>query len=148
MDVEAILQQTKFENVMLEHIKSALRVVIEWRVQESEFSRKLSSLRFIAHSFQRHSERMMALEENDGYMVIVAESSPHLSEELQALQAQHEQLRQAIRQIMPRLDRLAPTDQVALSGICDDLLACLAKADQHSETELAFLREAFPAFPQ
>ena len=78
-----IAQQTLLEHGMLNHLTDALRSVIDWKFQGDDFSRKLSTLRFIAQSFQRHLERLMALEEYDGYMDMVGGLSPHLGKDVQ-----------------------------------------------------------------
>ena len=39
-----------------------------WKTQGHDVSVKLLTLKLIARSFQRHMERLMELEERDGYM--------------------------------------------------------------------------------
>jgi hypothetical protein len=67
MAPQDITQQTLLEQGMLYHLTDALRSVIDWKLHGADLSRKLSTLRFIAQSFQRHLERVMALEEYDGW---------------------------------------------------------------------------------
>ena len=62
-----IAQQTVVEDGILKLLVEGLRSALAWKVT-NDFSRKLSSVRFITQSFQRHLERLMALEEYDGYM--------------------------------------------------------------------------------
>ena len=45
----------------------------------------MSTLRFITQSLQRHLERVLALEEYDGYMDLVLHESPRLSNTVAAL---------------------------------------------------------------
>jgi len=69
---ESTIQQTKVEREAMEHVTQALERTIVWTVTGDEFSRKLSTVRFVTEPFQRHLERLFALEELDGYMDVVA----------------------------------------------------------------------------
>ena len=48
-----IAQQTEVEYGALNHLIVALRTALAWKVHGSEFSRKLSTLRFVVRSFER-----------------------------------------------------------------------------------------------
>ena len=71
------MQQAAVEHEALRHIIGALRTVLDWKPTAGDVSRKLSSLRFIIQSFQRHLERLMALKEQDGYMTEALQLALH-----------------------------------------------------------------------
>ena len=68
MDHQDVARQTQVEHEMLGHIMEALRTAAGWQVRGPDASRKLSTLRFVAGSFQRHLEHLLTLEECDGYL--------------------------------------------------------------------------------
>ena len=61
------------EHQVLEHVKQALRVTINWEAPVVSMPRKLSSLQFTIKSFKRHLERVISIEEEGGYMNEVIE---------------------------------------------------------------------------
>jgi hypothetical protein len=143
MDPNGIGQQTRVEHEILKHITRAMRVVMDWEVVGNEFSRKLASLRFLSQSFQRHLERMMAVEEHDGYMSAVAESHPQWSKEVDALRQDHSKFRAAIHWVVPHLERVSPTDLGGFQHICRELHDLLETLDEHSRKEMSLLQKAF-----
>lgn len=143
MNSHDIAQQSAVENGMLQHLEEALRSAMDWEVQGDDFSRQLSTLRFIAGSFQRHLERLFALEEFDGYMDLVLKTMPNLGKQVFALKDEHGRLRNGARQIVNRLERVAPTDRDGFDTLCSDLQALLQKLDHHTKKELELFQEAF-----
>jgi hypothetical protein len=143
MDRQDVAGQTKVEHELLQHLIQGLRVVVAWQVPGPDASRKLSTLRFIAQSFQRHLERLLAVEEDEGYMGLVRESSPRLGRTVDALQAEHEHFRTETSRIAVRLGLLPNTDLPALGQVCDELLALLGQIEKHSKKEMDLLQEAF-----
>src|SRR5262249_30868237 len=125
------------------HLVRGLRVTVAWEVPGPDASRKLSTLRFIAQSFQRHLERLLTLEEHDGYLGLVRASSPRLGRATDVLAAEHERFRSQARGLVQRLERRVGTDLAGLGQLCADLLGLLADVERHSKKELALLQEAF-----
>jgi hypothetical protein len=66
------------EHQILEHVKQALRVTINWEAPVVSMPRKLSSLQFTIKSFKRHLERVISIEEEGGYMHEVVDAKPYL----------------------------------------------------------------------
>jgi hemerythrin-like domain-containing protein len=138
-----VAQQTLVEHGMLKHITDALRAVLAWQVQEGGSARKLSSMRFITQSLQRHLDHLWELEEHDGYMGVVTERIPHLGRQVDALQQEHDRFRRAVRGIVARLERLSPADDTGLGDLCGETLGLLDKLDEHSRKEVGLVQEAF-----
>ncbi len=143
MNPHDITAQTRVEHELLSHLFQGLRSTAAWRVQEPDASRKLSTLRFVAQSFQRHLERLLALEEYDGYMSLLPSDAPRLGRTADNLRAQHEQFRTEARRIVQQLERLPATDLPALGQVCDDLLALVGRIEEHSKKEIALIQETF-----
>src|SRR4051812_6360907 len=102
MAVSDLAQQTAVEHTLLQYLMEGLRTTIAWQHQ-GDGVRKLSTLRFIGQSFQRHLERLLALEECDGYMDLVLQRNPQLRKTVDALREEHEFFRQSVRRIVLRL---------------------------------------------
>jgi hypothetical protein len=136
-------QQAQVENDLLKRLVEGLRVALAWEVQADDFSRKLSTLRFITQSFQRHLERLLALEEYDGYMAEVAATSPWLGRRVDSLRGEHGQLREAARRCLHGLEQIAPTDRAEFAGLCNDLDGLLHQVEEHTRKEVALVQEAF-----
>ena len=141
MDGQDIARQTQIEHEMLGHLIGGLRVTAGWQVPGPEAARKLSTLRFLAGSFQRHLERLLALEEGDGYMGLALEASPRLARATAALRAEHDRFRAGARRAVQRLESLPA--EAALGSASDELLALLADVEAHSRKEMALIQEAF-----
>lgn len=135
-------QQAMIEHEALKHIIGALRTVMDWKPGGDDYSRKLSSLRFIAQSFQRHLERIMALKEQDGYMADAVEAMPAMAEKVQALLAEHDKFEESMHRLVLRLEHLSPTDKLGVEKACRELEELLLKLDDHHRREADLTQEA------
>jgi hypothetical protein len=142
VDHTAISEQVLIEHTILAHIESALRATIDWKYQGTDLTRKIGSLRFVGQSLQRHLKHLMDQEERDGYMSVILESHPELSDEVEALRQEHGQFRKGMNRILTRLRLLKPTDHLTLAKITEDLLALLSKLDEHSHKETGLIQHA------
>jgi len=130
------------EHEILNHVKQALRVTVGWKVPSEGIARKLSSVQFTLKSFQRHLERLMNIEEQDGYMLLVLESKPNLDIRLKRLEREHEQLRENIRVLVPAVEMLSETDDEEFERLCDEINSFLDCVDRHDREEIELLQEA------
>ena len=138
-----IAQQTKVETGMLKYLVEGLRATIAWKVQGGDFSRKLSTLRFIVRSFRTHLDRLFALEEFDGYMDLVRKKSPRLSRTVDELRQEHDSFRTEIRLIAHALERIVAADLSRFDTLCNELVDLLDKLDEHGRKEADLFLEAF-----
>jgi hypothetical protein len=143
MSQHEFAQQALVENGLLKSLTEGLRAALAWEAAEEEFARKLSTVRFIFQSFQRHLERLMSLEEVDGYMDSVLADNPRLSKAVAALKEDHVHFRQAVGGIAQRLERLSPAEYDIFAGICDDMDGLLQELDAHSDEEAKLFLEGF-----
>lgn len=142
MNRDEIAQQAAIEHEMLKHIGAALRATIGMKTAD-DITRKLNGLRFISQSFQRHLEHVMALEEFDGYMNIVTESYPELTDRTKRLQQEHDRFREELGRLVWRLDRLSPQQVGAFDEVCQQVTAMLERVSDHNQREMALIQEAF-----
>jgi hypothetical protein len=138
-----LIEQTKMESQALEHVTRALEVVLGWKVESDGFSRKLSSVRFLAESYQRHLERLFALEETDGFLEGISRLNPELASQVDHLEQEHEQVRAAVRQLVVRVDLSLPTQQAEFDATCEQLRITINQVLEHLHREGELLVECF-----
>ena len=143
MDRQDLAEQTRVEQELLRHVMEGLRLSTTWQVRGPDASRKLSTLRFVTGSFQRHLERLLALEEYDGFMDKVLVCAPHLGRATAALRGEHDGFRSEARRVVQQLERLPATDPAALEKVGGELVALLGRIEGHNRREMALLLEAF-----
>ena len=88
-------------------------------------------------------ERLLALEEHDGYMDLTSAWTAHLGRSAAALRAEHEVFRGEARRLVQQLERLPVTELEALDTVCEALLGLLSRVEEHNSKEIALLQEAF-----
>jgi hypothetical protein len=139
MDQQEVALQTEVEHGRVSLLMRGLREAAAWPARGPEACRKLSGLRFLAQSFRRHLERLLDLEEHDGYLELVPASDPRLSRATEALKGEHQLFRAESARLAQALEGLP----AALEGACADLLGLLRKLEEHGGKEVALLQEAF-----
>jgi hypothetical protein len=130
-----VVQQTLVEKGLLQILLEGLQKTMAWKRYRAELSRKLMVLKYLIECFQTHMERLMRLEERDGYMTEVVKKSPHLNNTVNSLRRQHEEFRQETRVIVHDLERLFPTDQNSLNKVFGRANSLLRKFDSHTQRE-------------
>ena len=136
------VSQSWVEHQALEHIKRALRVTIDWRTPAITSERKRSSVSFAMDCFARHMERLMAIEEEDGYMRHVAEVKPHNAKRVAKLQGDHARFRTQLAEFTRQLSDLSEWQSVDFDQLCDDIRQLLDDIDQHDTDEIRLLQES------
>src|SRR5215469_11648006 len=111
MDRTSTEQEALFEHQLLAHIADALRTTIDWALHTQDCSGRLPSLRFIAHSFHRHLEHILDLEEREGYLPTI-DSRRHsdLRETINELRREHDLFRRHLQLAVDRLERAEAAD--------------------------------------
>jgi hypothetical protein len=142
MDRQSQADACWVEHKILEHVKAALRLTLDWNVPAVGLARKLSSVRFTFQSFERHLLRLMKLEESGGYMMIVGEHKPNMQEQAESLLADHEAFRETLTAIMPPLEALGDGDQEPFQEVCGQIRTLLDRVDEHDRKEVELLQEA------
>jgi hypothetical protein len=138
-----IVQQTKVESQALKHVTQALEATLGWIVAGDGFARKLSSVRFFTEAYQRHMERLFALEEIDGYMESVSRLNPELTSRVALLKQEHESFRGALRETVLRLDLALPIEVADFERTCAQLQDTINRVLDHLHRESELLVESF-----
>lgn len=135
-------QASRMEHQILDHIKQALRVTLEWKTPAVGLARKLSSVQFTLKSFQRHLQRVIEVEEADGYMRVVADRRPNLDAPIRRLQQEHREFAARLAELAPRLEACSPYDGQTLDELCAALSELLDRVDRHDCEEIKLLQES------
>lgn len=143
MDANSIAEQALIEHRILQHVKAALRLSLDWKASEVGLDRKLSSVRFTAQSLERHLVRMMTLEEEGGYMDAVRERKPNWTTKVEALAREHDEIRDLLARVMPQLESENARDPDRFTDACENLGTLLQRLDAHDQRETDLLMEVF-----
>ena len=138
-----IALQIHVETGLLNSLVEGLRAILAWKTQGDDFTRKLSTLAFVSKSLRRHLERLMNLEETDGYMDVVLETKPNLGKVVDHLRQEHDRFRHITKRFVRRFEQMSSTDRGAFDRACDDLSDLLQKLDRHSRREAKLIQETF-----
>ncbi len=142
MDRKTLAEQAQIEDQALHHVMLALKTALAWQVSESGVGRKLSSVRFMAQSLERHLRRLMALEEDGGYLAVVTETKPCLSEKVAPLHADHLRFEETLDRLMGNLRQLQDHPQRdALDLACHRLDTLIQEIDRHNRAEAALVQQ-------
>lgn len=139
-DVRAIAQASCMEHQILDHVKQALRVTLDWKAPAIGLARKVSSVQFTTKSFARHLLRMMELEEQDGYMTVVLEEKPHLEHRVRRLERQHRDFRQTLDELSAEIDSMQALSEDQFEFVLSRILELLERVDQHDLEEIELLQ--------
>jgi hemerythrin-like domain-containing protein len=130
------------EHQILDHVKQALRVTINWEAPVVSMPRKLSSLQFTIKSFKRHFDRVMSVEEEGGYMNEVIESKPYLQNRIENLEREHNVFRARLKTLIPQLNGIKEWEEPRFEQVCQDLRQLLDDVDRHDLAESELLQES------
>lgn len=130
------------EHQILDHVKQALRVTINWEAPAVSMPRKLSSLQFTMKSFQRHFDRMISIEEEGGYMHEVMAMKPYLQNRIEQLERDHSQLRQRLKKVVSELNDIKEWEEPRFEQACKALHEFLDDVDRHDLSEVELLQES------
>src|SRR5581483_6316782 len=143
MDHHGLEQRTFDEQTMLRQLMDALRITVAREERAGDSAQRVATLRFIVQSFQRHLERLMSMEEDDGYLGWVVDENPRLNRAVAALRDEHDRFREAGQRVLRRLSQLSSAeDRSELDPACAELLDLLRMLDEHREREGGLLQEA------
>ena len=138
----ATVSTSLLEHQVLDHVKQALRVILDWDAPEISLPRKLSSLKFTMKSFARHLERVMSIEEEGGYLDDVIAERPNLESRIIRLNRDHLRFRTRVKQISTRLEALHGWQEDQFAGLCMEIYELLDDVDRHDEREIDLLQES------
>ncbi|MBI5864254.1 MAG: hypothetical protein HZB38_07080 [Planctomycetes bacterium] len=101
---QEIAKQLEVELALLLAMEQSLRLVLQWMTRGRGNSRKLSTLRFAARSFERQLSRTRTLADYGGYLHLVTEFAPLLAPEVRLLTKKREELQAGFEKLILRLE--------------------------------------------
>jgi hypothetical protein len=140
-DIRALAEASRLEHEILDHVKQALRITLEWKAPTIGLPRKVSSVQFTMRSFTRHLLRMMELEERDGYMTVVLEEKPNLDVHIRRLRRNHDEFRRQLDEMSADIDALPALADDQFEYVCSQIAELLNQVDQHDFEEIELLQD-------
>lgn len=142
-DTHEIAKQIQVELSLLVNIEKALRIALDWKTEDRGIIRKLSTLRFVTRSFERHLTRLRVISEYGGYMHLVTDTKPHLASEVQALKETRNDLQAELERMIVALEHVFPNDTSEFKRICREYDRYLEALKSHGEQELELFHRSF-----
>ena len=142
-EAQEIAKQMEVELALLLNIEQSFQTVLQWMTRDRGNSRKLSTLRFVARSFERQLTRTRVLADHGGYMHLIADTQPHLDSEVKALRNAREELQSDFESIIVRLEYVSPDDSAGFGKICAELERYLDHLKAHGQKEMELLQRSF-----
>ena len=142
-EAQEITKQIEVEVALLINIEQAFRIALDWKTDHRGNIRKLSTLRFVSRSFERHLSRVRALSDYGGYMHLVTDIKPHLGKEVVELKTLRDDLQAHLERMMLRMDHVCLTDDSAFEGLCVELEDYLKDLAFHAQHEMELLQKCF-----
>ena len=139
---QEIAKQMEVELALLLSIEQSFRIALQWMTRDRGNTRKLSTLRFVARSFERQLTRTRVLADHGGYMHLITDTKPHLASEVKALRNAREELQADFERIILRLEYVSPDDAVAFGMVCAELECYLEQLKTHGQTERELLQHS------
>jgi hemerythrin-like domain-containing protein len=140
MPYRLISQEMLLEHEVLARLSDALRTAVGWN-QHGDQAQKLSSVKFLAESFERHLERMLELEEQNGYMDAVETNFPQFRPQVADFRRQHGEFRRWIGDLLTRLGQNTDLASSGTDLLFEDLSSLLDQIDRHNKQEMGLLQE-------
>jgi hypothetical protein len=84
----------------------------------------------------------MNIEEQDGYMSFVEEIKPNMHFRVDRLEHDHNQFRQAMDNLLPKVDSLSEYDDQEIEAVCGEIYSLLERIDQHDKEEIELLQDS------
>ena len=135
-----ISQQMLLEHEILARLSDALRTVLGLG-QHGDMAHKCSSTQFLLESFERHLERMLEQEEQDGYMEAVEARWPQFQPQIAVLRQEHREFRETCTRLLHAISSTAPMNEPEIAAIFTELLTLLQQIESHNKRETDLLQE-------
>ncbi len=143
IDRRLVVEQAEREFQLLDAIARELVSIIQPDGSANNRSDILEKVRIGTASLLRHVERVFAIEEEDGYMVSLAETHPELLHRIDRLRNEHEALRDSLEKVVTSLQSVPDNDEFAPQTIYTMLLEILQRLDRHTHAESQLLEDAY-----
>ena len=106
-------------------------------------ARWIANLRSRFDDFAMHLRRHLAMEEEGGYLTQVLELRPTLSQAVDLIEHEHQELTRIFDDVQAAVHELSPTDNLLLRDCCQRVEHLLAGIERHEEHENHLVAYAF-----
>lgn len=134
-EAQEISKQIQVELALLFNIEEAFRIALNWKTKRNGGIRQLSTLRFVARSFERHLMRVRMLSEYGGYMHLATDMKPQLGNEVRTLKLLRDDLQSHLEQLLLRMEHISPSDPAAFGELCAKLEDYLKDLGLHAQRD-------------
>jgi hemerythrin-like domain-containing protein len=135
--------QYTVENQVLDHVKRALRNTLTSDTERMGLERKVSSVRFVTESLERHLQRMLDFEDEVGLVDPLEANKPHLVEKAASLQREHEQIRLLLQDLSEAAANLTSAEETYFHAFCQHAASFLNTLDKHENQEIEVLQQIY-----
>lgn len=136
-------RQIEIELKILLHIEESLRVALQWMTRDRGNSRKISTIRFAARSFERHLTRTRVLADLGGYLRTVTARRPHFDSQVKALRKTRAALQTEFEHIVLQLEYVSSDDPSAVQQVCSELEHYLDNLKAHGQKEMELVQHSY-----
>ena len=142
MDDTELIQKVRQEHLRLREIKAALVAALE-RSPEGDAEQWLKSLRQSFEHFRAHLIHRIALEELGGFLNIVLERRPTLSNQVEHLKQRHAEMIEMAGETMAELRKLDPAKPESVEQAALLVKMALSEVKYHEEAETLLVSFVF-----
>jgi len=142
-EAQEIAKQIEVEFALLLKIDESLHIALQWMTRDRGNSRKLSTLRSVARSFERQLTRTRTLADYGGYMHVITDIEPGLARDVKELKNAREELQADFERIIVRLEYVSPDDADGFAKVCAELEHYLVDLQAHGQKEMELLQRSF-----
>jgi hemerythrin-like domain-containing protein len=136
MDNRDIADRIAIEEEILSHVRMAMCVALDARIDEATAGHWLERFCFLADSFGRHMARMFAIKEEGGYMdFIVTSQQPTLAPKVETLVCDHREIPDLLRRIRGDARATRPDNLANLRSLRQRMRGFLDRLDGHHDNE-------------
>jgi hypothetical protein len=143
LDTRNVAKQIEVEFAILLSVEQSLRLALQWMTRDRGNGHKLSTLRFVAGSFERHLTRMRVLADHGGYLHFIGDTNPHLAADIETLRNARQEIQANFERIILRLEYVSPDDAAAFDKLCAELECYLDQLKAHGQQEMELIQHAF-----
>lgn len=143
VEAREIAKQVEVEFAILLSVEHSLRLALQWMTRDRGNGHKLSTLRFVARSFERHLTRTRILADHRGYMHFVTDANPHLTGDVETLSDARKELQADFERIILRLEYVSPNDAAEFEIVCAELECYLDRLKAFSQQEIDLIQHSF-----
>lgn len=134
MEPRTIEAQTALGSKSVDHDIKVLQNTLQPSGASGEAA-QLTSVQSQTRVLKRHLDRLFDLEEVDDYLQFAVTMNPHISAQVDRLQAEHNEFRVLINGLILRLDQLEAEDQQRFEAICAEIHEVICRVLAHGRAE-------------